>query len=118
MTDAKRILYCHCVYAQVVPKEVKAEVLHRLGASERDFEAVPDLCAMAARQDPELAELAADPSLEIVACYPRAVRWLFHAGGRDLDAGVVIHNMRTSDADAITSALELEESSVTEGEIR
>ena len=106
----KRLLHCHCVYAKVVPKDVKDEVLMRLSASGRDLEAVPDLCEMSARKDPALARYANDSELEIVACFPRAVRWLMHAAGHDLAEGVPIHNMRTSSADDICGALEIEPS--------
>jgi hypothetical protein len=106
---ARRIVHCHCVYAKVVPAKTKAEVLERLGASGVDFEAVPDLCEMSARKDEALARYAGDDDVEIVACFPRAVRWLFHSAGRDLAPGATIHNMRESDADAICGALEIEE---------
>ena len=33
MTTPTRILYCHCSYAQVVPKDVKEEVLRKLAES-------------------------------------------------------------------------------------
>lgn len=102
-----RILYCHCAYAKVVPVKVKNEILKRLGDSGRDFEAVPDLCEMSASKDPKLAELAADPSLTMVACYPRSVRWLFHAAGHKLAGGVRVLNMRESDADALATDLDL-----------
>ena len=49
-TPAPAILYCHCRYAQVVPPEVKSEVLERLCASGLPFEAVPDLCELSARR--------------------------------------------------------------------
>ena len=107
----KRILYCHCAYAKVVSPAVKAEVLRRLGASERDFEAVPDLCEMAARKDESLEDYAAaaeDGDLEIVACYPRAVRWLFHGGRQKLSDDVKVHNMREDSPDAICAALGLD----------
>lgn len=107
----KCILYCHCAYAKVVKPEVKAEVLRRLGASERDFEAVPDLCEMAARKDETLEGYAARADggdLEIVACYPRAVRWLFHGGKQKLSDDVKVHNMREDSPDAISRALGLE----------
>lgn len=101
------LVHCHCVYAKVVPKATKAEVLRRLGDSERDFEAVPDLCEMAARKDPALARLAADPKTEIVACFPRAVRWLFHGAGYDLPEGIKVHNMRELGPDQVCEALGL-----------
>ena len=69
--DATRILYCRCAYAQVVPAAVKDAVLEGLAAAGRGFEMVPDLCEMAARRDPHLAELArGDRPLTIVACLP------------------------------------------------
>ena len=52
------ILYCHCQYAQIVPKEVKEAVLKKLCESGVAFEAVADLCEMAARRDPALPRLA------------------------------------------------------------
>jgi hypothetical protein len=105
MSAAKRLVYCHCAYAKVVPKKVKEEVLRRLGASEGDFEAVPDLCEMAARKDPLLGEYAKEENLEIIACFPRAVGWLFHASGNALPENACVHNMRESSADEIVSAV-------------
>jgi hypothetical protein len=55
MSEPPRILYCHCAYAQVVPKEVKEAVLRRLSESGVAFEAVADLCELSARQDPSPA---------------------------------------------------------------
>ncbi len=103
----KRIVYCHCAYARVVPPEVKEEVLEGLANSGVAFDAVPDLCELAARQDPALQRLAAgDAPVDIVACYPRAVKWLFHAAEASLpDAGVTIHNMRTETGEATLAAV-------------
>lgn len=101
-----RVLYCHCAFAQVVPADVKTRVLEGLTASECSFEAVGDLCEMAARKDPALAELAGGGETTIVACYPRAVRWLFSAAGAPLpERGVTILNMREQPADAVLDAL-------------
>lgn len=100
----ERILYCHCAFAQVVPAETKTAVLEQLSASGMSFEAVPDLCEMSARRDPALAALAADPGATIVACYPRAVRWLFSAAGTPLPEPVRILNMRSEPSEAILSA--------------
>jgi hypothetical protein len=94
-----RILYCHCAYARVVPPETKNAVLEGLVASGKEFEAVPDLCEMAARRDPRLAELAKDSPLRIAACYPRAVKWLFASAGVNIDeCKAVVYNMRTEDS--------------------
>ena len=102
-----RILYCHCAYAQVVPKEVKEDVLKRLCASGAAFDAVADLCDMSARKDPSLKKLVEGGDVKIVACYPRAVKWLFHAAGAPLPAeGVEILNMREQTADVVMESLE------------
>ncbi len=98
--SSARIVYCNCAYAQVVPKAVKTEVLRGLVESGVDFEAVPDLCEMSARGDPALQRIAgADGGVRIAACFPRAVRWLFHAAQAPLPAErVEIFNMRTDAA--------------------
>jgi hypothetical protein len=100
------ILYCHCQYAQVVPKEVKEAVLKKLCDSGVAFEAVADLCEMAARRDPALQRLAGSGALKIAACFPRAVKWLFHQGNAplSLDTAEVL-NMRTQGADEVADAL-------------
>jgi len=102
---AVRILYCRCAYAQVVPAEVKDAVLAGLADSGRGFEMVPDLCEMAARRDPHLAELARGGGLRIAACWPRAVRGLFALADAPLpESGVEILNMRTDPADVVLAA--------------
>lgn len=108
MSDAARprILYCHCAYAQAVPKAVKQDVLRALTEAGIEFDAVPDLCEMSAKRDPALAELASCGALTIAACYPRAVTWLFSAAGAPLPAeGVRVLNMRADTAETITAAL-------------
>ncbi len=106
MTATAKVLYCHCAYARVVPNDVKAGVLERLAEAGVEFEAVPDLCEMAARGDARLRELAAEPSLRIAACYPRAVKWLFAAAGAELpEAETRVLNMRTKTADEVAEGL-------------
>lgn len=105
-SNPPRILYCHCQYAQVVPKEVKEAVLKKLCESGVAFEAVADLCEMAARRDPALKRLAADGAVKIAACFPRAVKGLFHQADADLalDRTEVL-NMRTLTAEDVIAAL-------------
>src|SRR4051794_27704632 len=106
MENGCRILYCHCSYAQVVPKDVKEEVLRKLSESGKSFDAVADLCEMSARKDPALAELAAGGDVKIVACYPRAVKWLFNqAGVKFAESGVEVLNMRTEPAEKIVNVI-------------
>jgi hypothetical protein len=101
-----RILYCHCAFAKVVPPEVKAAVLTGLSEADVEFDAVPDLCEMAARGDARLRELAEVDTLRIAACYPRAVKWLFAAAGATLPEGAVrIWNMRVEPAAAVVDGI-------------
>lgn len=117
MATEKRILFCHCAYSQIVPAGTKAAVLAALRAAGVDFRAAADLCELAAKRDPALRELAGDSELAVVACYPRAVKWLFAAAGAPLtDGKAEILNMRVSppgqivrlllgeDADALAEA--------------
>lgn len=102
-----RILYCRCAFAQVISAPVKDEVLAGLCGSGASFESVADLCEMSARRDPRLAGLIeGEGPLKIAACYPRAVKWLFHQAGAALpDEGVEVLNMRDTPADAILESL-------------
>jgi hypothetical protein len=106
MNSGARILYCHCAYAQVVPADVKQQVLRDLTTSGESFDGVADLCEMAARRDRWLEQVACGGPTKIVACYPRAVKWLFASAGAPLpEQGIDILNMRTESADAIAAAL-------------
>lgn len=101
-----RILYCHCAYAQVVPKQTKDEVLAKLSESGVAFDAVADLCEMSARRDPWLKQIAEGGQVTIAACYPRAVRWLFDAAEAALPSeGVRVLNMRIESAATVASEL-------------
>ena len=97
---SQRVLYCHCAFARVVPEAVKQEVLAGLAASNLE---------MSARRDPRLAEwVESGDTLQIAACYPRAIKWLFSAAGAALpEEGVKVWNMRELPAsDIVTSILE------------
>lgn len=107
---APRVLYCNCTYAQVVPPETKASVLKALCDSNSSFEAVADLCEMSARKDPVLRKLVAEGSVKIAACYPRAVKWLFAAGGAPLDLDKTeVLNMRVQTAEEVKERLAAED---------
>jgi len=94
-----KILYCNCTYAKVVPTDVKQTVLRQLSDSGLAFDAVADLCDMSARRDPSLKKIADGGCTKIAACYPRAVKWLFHAADAPLrDDDVTILNMREEPA--------------------
>ena len=100
------LVYCHCQYAQVLPEDVKRAALKHLSDSGEPFEAVPDLCELSARRDPALARIASAGPVKIAACFPRAVKWLFHSGGAPLSLDhTEIINMRTLAAAQVGSVL-------------
>ena len=102
----ERVIFCSCAYFDVIPQTSKTRILGSLQASAVPTESVADLCGMAARRDPRLRVWAQADSLAIVACYPRAVRWLFNAAGAPLDdRRVRFFNMRTQSPDEIIAAL-------------
>ena len=96
MAEKKRILYCHCAFANVVSRFTKEEVLKRLCEEDVAFDAVADLCEMSARKDPALKKFAnSEIPIQIAACFPRAVKWLFSAGEAPLTEGQYeVVNMR------------------------
>jgi Pyruvate/2-oxoacid:ferredoxin oxidoreductase delta subunit len=97
-----RVLYCHCANAKVVPAATKTAVLDALNGAHLEFEAVPDLCEMAARGDARLRDLAAAPELTVAACYPRAVKWLFASAGAPLpETTTKVWNMRVETPEAV-----------------
>jgi NAD-dependent dihydropyrimidine dehydrogenase PreA subunit len=106
MSQPADILFCHCAHANVVDAGVKRAVRGALSASGARVRDVPDLCGLAAKRDPLLKTLAAGEPLKIVACYPRAVQWLFAAAGTPLDdSRTEVLNMRTQGAEEILDAL-------------
>ncbi len=115
MSERSRIVYCNCTYAKVVPPEVKKDVLRKLSDSGVAFDAVADLCDLSARKDPALERIVEAGScangVKIAACYPRAVKWLFHAAGTPLpEEGVEVLNMREDSAASVVAGLLEDES--------
>ena len=106
MKEHPRILFCNCAYSDVIPKDVRAEVLDGLFSSGVRFDAVSDLCGLAGEGAASLKALVEASDLRIAACYPRAVRWLFHSAAADLPAqSVKMLNMRTLTPKQVLTAL-------------
>jgi NAD-dependent dihydropyrimidine dehydrogenase PreA subunit len=102
----KKTIYCNCAYYQFISDDVKDRVLTALQRSGEAFEAVPDLCRLCAEKDERLQSWAKQDSLRIIACFPRAIKWLFSAGGAPLpQEGVEFLNMRTDSVEKILSSL-------------
>ncbi len=106
MADDRRILLCRCDHSHVAEAQTVSAVLARLGAAGARVDVVADLCGLAARRDGLLKELSQAGELAVVACYPRAVKWLFEAAGAPLEAQRVrFFNMRIAPAGQIARSL-------------
>ncbi|MFH1614196.1 MAG: ferredoxin family protein [Planctomycetota bacterium] len=101
-----KTVYCHCAYTNLVPDADKNQLLKGLSESGLAFEVVPDLCQLAAAKDEKLLRWAGCENLNIIACFDRAVRWLFHMAGVKLNHdNVRIFNARTQKPESIITAL-------------
>jgi len=116
------VVFCSCGYYDIIPRASREQILAALGRNaiscvstmssmgpRQDgvvVEVVSDLCGLAANRDPRLKNWADGAPLTIVACFPRAIRWLFHAAGAPLPDGQArILNMRTQSPEEIIPQL-------------
>jgi NAD-dependent dihydropyrimidine dehydrogenase PreA subunit len=88
------VILCDCVHTQLLPPDATAQLAGALQAAGVPFARVPDLCRLAATRDTRLAEWSRQPDLKIIACFPRAVRWLFHWAGHPLADDIAVLNLR------------------------
>lgn len=103
---ATTVLLCSCAGTGSLPDATRQEVITLLDELGVNLVETPDLCGMAARRDPQLAELVAAASLKIVACHPRAIRWLLHSAGVELpENGLDLIGMREQPFAEIRDAL-------------
>jgi len=106
MSKKAKVIFCNCGYSSIIDSNLKTQVLNALEAAGVDFEAVQDLCEMAAKKNPKLKDWAQAESINIVACYSRAIKWLFNAADAPLDLDKTqFHNMRTCSAEEIILSL-------------
>jgi len=106
MSHPSKILLCRCDYYHIVSEDTYAHLSQALAEAGVSFESVADLCELAAAKDPAFSAWAGTDRLAVVACYRRAVRWLFHHAGVPLNEDRVrLFNARTGDIEQIISTL-------------
>ncbi len=82
------ILFCSCSGRDFLPEEKKRAIADGLEKSGLKFTTVPDLCGMSAKNQSALKEIGDRGEKNVViACYPRAVKWLFAMAGIEWDTG-------------------------------
>jgi len=107
MAKPVHIVYCDCSYSEIISQAVKRQVRRELGRLKgASVNAVADLCGSAVRNDPMLTELAKEESVKIIACHPRAVKWLLAKGQQPpAEEKMEIFNMRKQTAEEIVRSL-------------
>lgn len=100
------VVFCSCAHYETIPQATKQQVFDSLRDADIAVEAVPDLCGMAANHHSRLRHWVRAEPLSIVACFPRAIRWLFEAAGVPLNAEQTwLFNMRTQSVEEIVDAI-------------
>ncbi len=100
--ERAHVVFCGCAHYETIPLTMKQQVFDALRDADIAVEAVDDLCGMAANHHPRLRHWVRAKPLSIVACYPRAVQWLFEAAGAPLNREQTrLFNMRTQSVEEI-----------------
>lgn len=105
MGEEPTILYCPCSDRARFPDSAKSPLREALASLDAELWIVSDLCGMAARKDPALTRLARLPRLAVVACRPRAVRWLFHRAEAPLAEDALLFDLACQSPGEIVQTL-------------
>ena len=77
-------VFCQCAHREYLSPETRRALAASLRAAAVDLWEVRDLCEATVSDAAGLARLRAAERVTVLACRPRAVRWLLHAGGVDM----------------------------------
>ncbi len=100
------VVFCSCAHYETIPQTTKQQIFDSLRDADIAVEAVADLCGMAANRHPRLRHWAQAEQLSIIACFPRAIQWLFKAAGVPLNLERThLLNMRTQSVEEIVDAI-------------
>jgi NAD-dependent dihydropyrimidine dehydrogenase PreA subunit len=92
------VIFCQCKNAEIIPRDIQDAVKNWFLQNQVAYTCVDDLCGLAAGKDARLRDWAAGENMVIIACFERAVRWLFAMAGAELKDGVPILNQRVASA--------------------
>ena len=101
------IIFCGCCSGDIIADETKQQVRAALLQSNISYKDYPELCELSAQKDEKLqAELSLASSVTIIACFPRAVKWILNAGAASVvEKDIQYFNMREESAEEIIIAL-------------
>ncbi len=102
----RTVLFCRCSYSDFVTDTEREQLREALAGRGIEVAVVNDLCERAAARDPAITALAEKDDLTIVACHPRAVKWLLAWAGAEPAAGkLTVLNLREGSADSVVESL-------------
>ena len=113
MTAINKILLCKCTAAHVIAQSNIDKLTTFLDDNNIAFDTIDDICKLASDKDPVLKDYANENTI-IIACHPRAIRWLFAVGDSPLADNVKVLNLRTDSIESIIGDLKNIKSSQTE----
>jgi Pyruvate/2-oxoacid:ferredoxin oxidoreductase delta subunit len=99
------VIFCQCKNAQIISPQIRETLTSWFSQNQVAHTCVDDLCGLAAKKDSRLGEWAADENLVVIACFQRAIRWLFAMAGVNLKDSTLILNQRVSSAQEIIGQL-------------
>lgn len=100
------ILYCKCDGNEQVDLATKDKIAGFLAESGLEYAEVADFCEQVASTALLIEELNAKSSLTVIACFPRALEWLFYAAGIGIEGkNITYFNLREQDADTVINEL-------------
>jgi Pyruvate/2-oxoacid:ferredoxin oxidoreductase delta subunit len=99
------VIFCQCKNAEIISPQVRETIESWFVQNQVAHVCVDDLCRLAAEKDPRMQEWAAEANPVVIACYPRAVRWLFTMAGANLKDNAQILNQRVLSAQEISEQL-------------
>lgn len=98
------ILLCRCSRSDVSFSQAQERMARALEAARLPFQAVDDLCGLAAQKDAVLREVLTHRPVTVLACHLRAVKWLLRAEGSDVNQ-TTLFNSRDESTDPIVAQL-------------
>lgn len=88
-------VYCDCAGYNLVDPAVHNFTMAALEASGASFSRVPDLCRICVERDIILKNWKNSEKLVVIACFPRAVKWLLKMADFDFPAtNLEVYNLR------------------------
>ena len=80
-----KIIYCRCAYNSLITEESRELFREILQSSKKEILILDDLCALAAKKNNELIDFVNKGEIIIIACHPRAVKWLLFRAEIEMD---------------------------------